>query len=805
MADLKIPGYELLNCIGEGAMSRVYTARQHSLQRTVAIKVLRPEKAENPTMRAQFKLEANATAALKHPNILQVYEAGERDGFLYFVMEHAAAYSVESWVNRKGRLQEADVLTIADFTARTLQYAWDRSGLIHCDLKPGNLLVDEEGLIKVADFSGLSRFNTGPEAELLRNVTIGTPNYMSPEQVLGLTLLDCRADIYGLGALMHHLLTGEIPFGDQTPENAMRLQVEGYLHDISETHREVSLATILFVERLLVKSRDARYPSWNEVLADLSRIHSGRGTETPVPPSGASTMRRTTPLVRTTYPAPVPSQSPPPLHPDPLGLIPKRRRWLHAVRFAVLLGIASGFAIWDFQLLRERKNRRDAEVQPLRPDSPTLPVSQATGTVPAEPAPVAPPPPTAEAPAAEPDLAETLTLAEDLVAFEPVPDTPEPGTEETPDSAETSAALAFSGYLDLVRDLSGISRKRKWEEAAQTAESWHAANPGHPYAGAAQSHAALFKELTGLLPLLADPDSPLNGATVRLPQGGVAEVVGVDGGALLIRRKLDAGFAESRIETASLSAPDLLGLLKKADPAGYPRRAAVLLTVLGDAEGAAAAVAEGGASVDPNLPLWTKTWLDGILNQNARTALSDLRGLIVKSEFQNAARRMDSAKKLYGRSETFTRFARAEVAELEAVIAGELAAEAVAEQPVAPPPGVAESGPAPEIQNVGIREFNNRMAELDGKCVRLAFTSRGAIQSGSSGGFSSEVYSAEGRATVRFAEEGLRWMTGQPQWASVKGRERFVYGRVDASTQTLDCLGRSRREMLGGKGVQFSW
>lgn len=806
MADLQIPGYELLNRIGEGATSRVYTARQHSLQRTVAIKVLRPEKSGDPTVRALFKLEANATAALKHPNILQVYEAGEVNGQLYFVMEYAAAYSVESWVNRKGRLPEADVLTIADFTARALQYAWDRSGLIHCDLKPGNLLVDEEGLIKISDFSGLSRFNTGPEADLLKDVTIGTPYYMSPEQVRGLTRLDCRADIYGLGALMYHLLSGEIPFGDQSPEEAMRLQVEGYLHDIAETRREISLPTILFVERLLVKSRDARYPSWDEVRADLARIHSGQGPEMPVPASGASTMRRTSPMVRTSFPSPSPSQPPPPLLQDPLGLIPMRRRWIRAARIAALLVLASGFALWDFRLIRQRDAERDAEVQPLRPSGtqpPTLPAA-GTESIATEETPDVELP---DAPPAEPAVAEET---DSWPETDPFPEEPagtesekaiDPGAGET---AEESARIAFSGYLDLVQNLSPLARKRKWEEAAKAAGDWLTANPGHPYADSVQAHADLFKELTGLFPFLADPNASVRGAKVRLPQGGTAEVIGIQGSALLVRRKLEAGFAESQVETATLPVPDLLGLLKMADPEGYPQRAAILLAAAGDADGAAAVLAEGGASADPILSLRTKAWSDGFLNQNARAALADIRELVVQSEFQNAGRRMDAAKKLYGGTDYFTRFARAEVEELETVIAGELAAEAVEQQAPAPAPET-ELAQDTGVQNIGIREFNNRIAELDGQYVRLAFTSRGVIQSGPAGGFIAEVYSSEGRANVRFGEEGHRWMNGQPQWATVRGRERFVYGRVDAATQTLDCLGRSRRARMGNKGVEFSW
>jgi len=136
MATLRIPGYEILAPIGDGATSIVYKARQTSLNRLVAIKILRTERLSEPAILAQFKLEANSTATLKHPNILQIYEAGEAEGVPFFVMEYVSGYSVESWIDRKGRLPEIDVLTLADTVCRALKYAWDRAGLIHADLKP---------------------------------------------------------------------------------------------------------------------------------------------------------------------------------------------------------------------------------------------------------------------------------------------------------------------------------------------------------------------------------------------------------------------------------------------------------------------------------------------------------------------------------------------------------------------------------------------------------------------------------------------------------------------------------------------
>jgi serine/threonine-protein kinase len=810
MMDFQIPGYEILNLIGEGAMSRVYTARQLSLQRVVAIKVLHREKIDCPTVRAQFKLEANATAALKHPNILQVYEAGESQGLPYFVMEHAAAYSVESWVQRKGHLLESDVLTIADFTARALKYAWDRSGLIHCDLKPGNLLVDEEGLIKVADFSGLSRFSTSPEADLLKDVTIGTPNYMSPEQVRGLSPLDFRADIYGLGALMHHLLTGSIPFGDCSPEKAMRQQVEGYLPDVSEANHEISLPTILLVERLLVKNRESRYGSWDEVLADIARIHSGRGPESPLPAAGASTMRRTTPLLRMDSPQGPPPFAPPPLLKDPLGQGSRRKSLLRAARIAALLGIAGGLALVDLTLIRKKLQDRETPIQPLGPSLPLSPPPALEGAEPS----------TSPSPETDATAGAESALVPDTVDWPPA-ELPATGLEsaeaETEEDAEAAQAeadrIAFFSYLDLVKDLSALSRKRDWASAVRTAEAWLEAHSESPQAGRVRSHIALLTEAARILPFLLDQDTALRGAGVHLPQGLPAEVVGTRQEHLLVRRKLEGGFAESEIDLAQLSVTDLLTLLKKADADGFARRAGVLYLALCDLNAANAALARPGA-LPPDaqdLPTWNLDWSSGLLNQAARAALEDIRGLIVKSEFTEAARRMDAAKKAYRETEIFTLYFREEVEELEIVITAEQEAGDAAEQdkpgatPPAPSPsGTAEDAPS-EIQSIGIREFNNNRAQLSGQYVRLAFTYRGSIQAADSGGYTVEVYSPEGIARVQFGDEGFQWMNSQPQWATVRGRERFVYGRITEEAGALVLLGRTRRARMGGRGVQFSW
>ena len=156
MADIQITGFEMLEKLGEGGMASVWKARQVSLDRMVAIKVLAPRFASDTDDVEMFRREAQQAAKLKHPGIVQVYDAGTENGLYFFVMEYVAGYTVGDWVTRKERLSENDVLLLAECVAGALAYAWDSSRIIHCDIKPDNVMLDDDGSVKVTDL-GLAR------------------------------------------------------------------------------------------------------------------------------------------------------------------------------------------------------------------------------------------------------------------------------------------------------------------------------------------------------------------------------------------------------------------------------------------------------------------------------------------------------------------------------------------------------------------------------------------------------------------------------------------------------------------------
>jgi len=288
---ISIPGYEFVKKIGEGGMATVWMARQVSLDRMVAIKILSPELLREEGAKERFHLEAQAAARLNHPGIIQVYDAGEHEGFVYIVMEFVAGCTVAELLDKKVRLSEKHALLIAEGVVLALGYAWEQTGIIHCDIKPENILIDQEGSVKLADM-GLARFiGMSTEAED-RGLIEGTPHYSSPEQVRGDPDLDCRADIYSLGATLYHLVTGRVPFGDSDGIRAMERQVMDYLPDPMDVNHTLSSGVAWLIEKMMVKDRTLRYQTWQKVEYDLEYVKAEKLPAAKPPAAGQSTVLR---------------------------------------------------------------------------------------------------------------------------------------------------------------------------------------------------------------------------------------------------------------------------------------------------------------------------------------------------------------------------------------------------------------------------------------------------------------------------------------------------------------------------------
>ena len=264
------PQLEILQLLGKGGMGAVYKARQPSLDRLVAVKVLPPEVGAEASFSQRFTREARALAKLNHQNIIAVHDFGQADDLYYFIMEYVDGTTLRQLVEG-GRLQPAEALSIVPQICDALQFAHDE-GIVHRDIKPENILLDGKGRVKIADF-GLAKLLNRPPADPSLTGThqvMGTPHYMAPEQMQGSHDVDHRADIYSLGVVFYEMLTGELPIGRFEPPSK-KVQVDVRLDDV--------------VLRSLQSEPDRRYQHASEIGGAVKSLRSP-GAATPEPSSG---------------------------------------------------------------------------------------------------------------------------------------------------------------------------------------------------------------------------------------------------------------------------------------------------------------------------------------------------------------------------------------------------------------------------------------------------------------------------------------------------------------------------------------
>lgn len=249
-------------------MATVWEAQQHDPERRVAVKILNDDISSRPEDVEAFYAEAKTAGLLDHENIVTVFEVGCQAGRYYYVMELAKGYDTGKWLARKGKLVEEDVLTVAESVAVALDYAEQTIGIIHCDIKPGNIMVDGDGTVRITDM-GIARFIKGGDA---CDFISGTPSYMSPEQATGVADLDVRADIYSLGATIYHLLSGRALFAGKSDEEIFECQCTDQVTDIREMNPEVSDACAVMLAKFLAKDRENRPQGWDEAIADIRAV-----------------------------------------------------------------------------------------------------------------------------------------------------------------------------------------------------------------------------------------------------------------------------------------------------------------------------------------------------------------------------------------------------------------------------------------------------------------------------------------------------------------------------------------------------
>ncbi len=256
----EIGGYRLVEKIGAGTMGTVFRAKQLSLDRVVAIKLLNPPLAKKQEYVDRFLREARSVAKLNHPNVISGIDVGEADGVRYFVMEYASGMTIAQLLERGGAMDESRVARVARQIARALDHAHE-AGLVHRDVKPANILITKDSAAKLCDL-GLVKDRKG------RGLAMGTPAYISPEQSQGADDVDIRADLYSFGATLYHMLVGQPPFSGAGKE-VMEKHRHEELVPIAERTDDVSDKMARIVEKLLAKRRQDRFQTPAELIAAL--------------------------------------------------------------------------------------------------------------------------------------------------------------------------------------------------------------------------------------------------------------------------------------------------------------------------------------------------------------------------------------------------------------------------------------------------------------------------------------------------------------------------------------------------------
>jgi eukaryotic-like serine/threonine-protein kinase len=270
----KIPGYELLEKIGQGSSGIVYKARQLSMNRLVAVKVLHPRVAANPDYLKRLTREAHLAAKLSHNNIIQAIDVGSAGDLHYFVMEYVEGTTLKQELEARKRYSEKEAVDIGLQIAQALQHA-ARRGLIHRDVKPANIVLTPDGIAKLADL-GMARDTA--DAAVVRaekGLTIGTPFYIAPEQIEGKDDIDVRADIYSLGATLYHLVTGRPPFPGTKASEVMEAHLEQELTPPDHINTDLSSGFGEVVEFMMAKDRHQRYQKPDDLILDLECLLTG--------------------------------------------------------------------------------------------------------------------------------------------------------------------------------------------------------------------------------------------------------------------------------------------------------------------------------------------------------------------------------------------------------------------------------------------------------------------------------------------------------------------------------------------------
>ena len=279
--------YEVEEELGRGGMAKVYRGTDTVLGRPVAVKILAPQFADDPSFVDRFRREAQAAARLNHPNLVSVYDTGSDDGVHFIVMEYVEGKTLADYLAGGGRIMPQRAIEISEAVSQALTAA-HAQGVIHRDIKPGNIMITPSGDVKVADF-GIARVIAGAETVAQTVAVLGTAAYLSPEQAQGQPV-DQRSDLYSLGCVLYEMVAGRPPFTGDSPVAVASKQVLEQPVPPSKLNPDVSPQLDAVIMRTLAKNPANRYGSAEEFRQDLERERRGESVEaTPLLPESAAT------------------------------------------------------------------------------------------------------------------------------------------------------------------------------------------------------------------------------------------------------------------------------------------------------------------------------------------------------------------------------------------------------------------------------------------------------------------------------------------------------------------------------------
>ena len=272
-----VPDIRLIAKVGDGGMASVWKAQENSTGRIVAVKILDRSSYGNVSEMNAFQHEAQIMKEIRHPGVVEAYSYYDDGRDCCFLMEFVDGYNFGELLRRKQHVREEDCLLICESVALALDFAWNDHGIVHCDLKPENIMINSQGVVKLTDLGISHRFQFLDGAQEVPEHVLGTPAYISPEQVYGDIELDCRSDIYSLAATLYHLSTGRVLFPGLDNDNMMRSHCneESQASDPRAYRPQLSEGFCQLLEAMLVKNRDYRVSNWKSVYSMCRDVENG--------------------------------------------------------------------------------------------------------------------------------------------------------------------------------------------------------------------------------------------------------------------------------------------------------------------------------------------------------------------------------------------------------------------------------------------------------------------------------------------------------------------------------------------------